>query len=444
MTKFLKLIGRLTNTPLLCLPDYAEAAFSVILERAGMEPMVGLEIQANFKRPAKHGYFDKMTGVAVLPIIGGLAHRGDNVAPESGLAAYTAITNQIREFRDDYKVKGVLLDFDSPGGEVSGVAETAEAIAELAEVKPVYAIANGMMASAAYWLASAATRIYAAPNATVGSIGAMTIHMDRSKAMEKAGVKPTIIAAGKNKATGNPFEPLADDVRESVQTALDNIRTQFINVVAERRGLEAKKVRLTEAAVFSPEQAVELGLVDGIATFNEAVKALHLRINSPSSSNAGISAKKETDMTTRTIYGEDDLASARAEGEKTGASNATSQANAAAAQAATAMQTKLAGCYAKLAASPARMAAFNTFMSKGIDPDVALAAVEAVPEAQAAAPAPAPAQTPAQNAQQTLAQHAPQVQPDNAGNTSAPDDKSARMAELTGIGSAYAKAKGYR
>ncbi|MFX8577776.1 S49 family peptidase, partial [Acinetobacter baumannii] len=93
-------------------------------------------------------------------------------------AAYTGIQNDIVQYMNTASVRGILLDVDSPGGEVAGLAELAEFIAEAAKEKPIYAVANSLMASAAYWMSSGATRIYAAPNSAVGSIGVVTAHVD--------------------------------------------------------------------------------------------------------------------------------------------------------------------------------------------------------------------------------------------------------------------------
>lgn len=434
------LLARLVGQPILCTPDYFEVVLSVLADRIGIEPMVSAETFSTYHRPAKRGYFDKATGIAVMPIIGGLAHRSENVAPASGMAGYTAIQNALGEYADAPSVRGVLLDVDSPGGEVSGLAELGAFIADLAKRKPVYAIANGLMASAAYWMSSGATRIYAAPQATVGSIGVVTAHIDRSKELEKRGQKVTLIHAGKHKVSGNPYEALPDDVRADVQARVDALYGDFVATVAKHRGIDEATVRGTEAGVFSPEKAHDLGLIDGIGTFGEVLRALGSSINRPVYS--GYSSLGDN-MSERLLYGEQDLAQARAEGVSEGkAAAASAQADAvnkAVADTTAALTASFTDAVASLFAGNPRADLFVEAI-KTDGASVALAAkvaarVEA-PKAEAAAPVSATrADVDAIVASQTANLSA-------EGGTV--DAREARLAAIRSAGSAIGKSRGYR
>jgi len=262
--------GRLFNTPLLATADYAGVVATAIADRLNVEPLAPQAALDAYKRPRRSIMVDKARGIAVVPIVGGLRHRGDFDA-ESGGIGYTGLQNQLAELVVNNNIRGVLLDFDSPGGEVSGIAETAAALRDFADEKPIWSIANSLCASAAFWLASSTPRIIATPNARVGSIGVVVLHQDVSQAMEKRGVVSTFIHAGRHKVDGNAYEPLPDEVRARIQSELDEIYDAFAEAVAEGRDMTPDEVKATEAAVYGPCDALENGFVDGIATLGETL-----------------------------------------------------------------------------------------------------------------------------------------------------------------------------
>ena len=118
-------------------------------------------------------------GIAIIPVVGTLVKRAGAIDAASGLLSYTAIETMIMEAATDPAVGGILLDVDSPGGEVGGVFDLADLIREAREAKPVYALADDAF-SAAYLLASAADRIYLSQTGGVGSIGVIAVHVDES------------------------------------------------------------------------------------------------------------------------------------------------------------------------------------------------------------------------------------------------------------------------
>ena len=138
----------------------------------------------------------------------------------------------------DTTVGAVVIDVDSPGGSVYGVQELSDKIYNARDKKPIIAVVNSMMASAAYWIASAADEIIITPGGEAGSIGVIAMHFDYSEAISKAGVKPTIITAGKYKAEGNPYEPLNSDVKDYFQERVDDYYSAFVGAVARNRGVK--------------------------------------------------------------------------------------------------------------------------------------------------------------------------------------------------------------
>jgi ClpP class serine protease len=164
--------------------------------------------------------------------------------------------------------------------------------------------------SAAYWLASSADRMYAAPNSRVGSIGVYVQHVDMSKAVEKRGMVVSFIYAGDHKIDGNPFGPLPDDVRASIQSSVDKLYGDFVSAVASNRKLDEEVVRDTQARVYGPEEAYELGLVDGVGGLGSVLPAFTEHLNRPF---VGYTSHGDS-MTKELIYDQGALDRARAEG----------------------------------------------------------------------------------------------------------------------------------
>lgn len=215
-------------------------------------------------------------GVAIVTIIGELVNRGAWIGASSGLVSYEGIRYQMRAAAADPLTRSIILDLSSPGGEATGAFEAAAAIREAAAVKPVVALVDGMAASGGYALASGASRIVTIPTGLVGSIGVLWVHYDFSAALEAAGVRPTILLAGRHKADGNPFEPLPERVAKDVQTKVDAFYRQFLECVAAGRGcrLSVEAARGTEARVYTGAEAVRVGLADSVGTLESVLDEL--------------------------------------------------------------------------------------------------------------------------------------------------------------------------
>lgn len=235
-----------------------------------------------FDRHANAGNAPTAVGVAVISVVGGLRNRSyygfDMTTMRDAIAGAAA----------DPKIKSIILDLDSPGGTVDGTPETALVIREAAKVKPVIAAVNTFAASAAYWLASQATKIVISPSGKVGSIGVFGTHIDFSKQIESDGVKITLVHAGKFKVEGNPYEPLTASAREEMQRSVDVAYSAFVKDVAIGRGVSVADVlsdfgqgRMVDAA-----EAVKKGMVDAIAPIEQVIAS---QVNSNTSA-AGMKA----------------------------------------------------------------------------------------------------------------------------------------------------------
>lgn len=214
-------------------------------------------------------------GVAIITLIGEFVNRGAWVGAESGLISYEGVKHQMLRAGADAKTKSIILDIESPGGEGIGCFEAAAVVREVAVTKPVVAVVNGIAFSAAYALASGASRIVILPTGMSGSIGVVWLHLDFSQMLADAGVKPTFLFAGAHKVDGNQFEPLPDDVRTDIQVEIDGFYAQFVDTVAAgRSGLSDAAIRETEARVYKGQEAVDVGLVDDVGTFEEVLADL--------------------------------------------------------------------------------------------------------------------------------------------------------------------------
>jgi ClpP class serine protease len=178
-------------------------------------------------------------GIAIIDVAGLLANEPSLVdAILFGATAYGQILDEVEQAIGDPEVRGVLLRVNSPGGDSENAFETAAALSELARQKPLWAVADNSMFSAAYLLATAAKRIYV-PEFTggAGSIGVYAEHLDWSEFNRKLGLKVTYIAEGEGKMDGNPNEPLSDSARATLEAEVARLYGLFVRAVAARRGL---------------------------------------------------------------------------------------------------------------------------------------------------------------------------------------------------------------
>lgn len=213
------------------------------------------------------------TGVAVVRISGTLYARSVGWRD-----SYEEIAAVMGALAADATVKGVLLRVDSPGGEVANLRVAGAAIRAAAAKKPVWAVADPMAASAAYWLASQAGRLLVSPGGMAGSIGTIIRHTDMTARAEQMGVKVTEVVFGSKKNEFSPFQALGDEALERLQAVVNEAGEEFVAAVAAGRRINPEAVRATEGRIFSGAEAIELGLADGEASFGEALAGLIARV----------------------------------------------------------------------------------------------------------------------------------------------------------------------
>ena len=209
--------------------------------------------------------------VAVVTICGTLMKQASSFDDSTSLVM---LKRRIREVAADPQYAGIILKIDSPGGTVAGTPEAAQAIAEAATVKPVLAFCEDLTASAAYWLASQADEIYANHGTCeVGSIGVFIGTYDYSEASAKAGIKAKVYATGKLKGTGFPGTEITADQDEYLQGIVDHTQTYFVAAVAAGREVSPATVTdgWTTGGVFPADKAADMGLIDGIKTWENCL-----------------------------------------------------------------------------------------------------------------------------------------------------------------------------
>lgn len=208
-------------------------------------------------------------GVAVIDVLGVIHRRGGNVnffGMKFSWEGQDSIRATIDAALRDQAVKAVLLSFDSPGGAAAGVKELADFIAAQT-TKPMYAYADGLCTSAAYWLGAATGHVFAPVTATVGSIGVVTAHVDRSALNAAMGIRITYMTSGTWKAAGNPDSPLSAADQAYFQESISTLHEVFRKDVAAKMPVDAADPKAWgDGQCFLADKALELGLISGIVT----------------------------------------------------------------------------------------------------------------------------------------------------------------------------------
>ena len=209
----------------------------------------------------------------MVSVIGTLVSRSGYLDATSGLLSYGDIGDAIASAMDDPSVRGVILDVDSPGGEVGGLFDLVDRIRAIkaASGKPLWAVANESALSAAYAIASAADRLYVTRTGEVGSIGVVAVHVDESGADAKAGLAWTFVFAGDQKVDGNAHEPLSA-ARPCNDPGRRRSAVRRIVRAGRRQPRPDQRGRArTDAAVYRGELAIRAGLADRLGTLDLAI-----------------------------------------------------------------------------------------------------------------------------------------------------------------------------
>lgn len=267
------------NSPWAIVPDKLREVQAIYATHLRGEKADFKALEAKLGQPLQNreqGY-EIIDGVAIVPVDGVISKRMNMFSQISGGASSELIGRDIRDALADPEVHSLLLQVDSPGGPVDGTQELAQTILRARGQKPIVTYVDGTAASAAYWIGSAADKVYiGSDTAQVGSIGVVASHTDYSRREEMMGVKTTEIYAGKFKRIASEHKPLSEDGQQYIQGMVDYLYSVFVGDVAKQRGVDTETVlqNMADGRIFTGRQAITAGLVDGEATLENLIVGL--------------------------------------------------------------------------------------------------------------------------------------------------------------------------
>lgn len=215
---------------------------------------------AQITRPSNTDLFSSREGVGIIELKGIITSSDKTLA-------------HLNNFKNNNKIKAIVVRVDSPGGSVGASQEIFREIRRIGLKKPVIASMGSVAASGGYYVAIGADKIIASPGTLTGSMGVILKFANLEEIFKKIGYRSEIIKSGEFKDMGSPSRSLTEVERLMLQALLDNVHDQFIRDIAESRGLVEDDVRkVADGRIFSGEQALELGLIDEFGNLNDAVQ----------------------------------------------------------------------------------------------------------------------------------------------------------------------------
>lgn len=305
MKQLAHVASRFVNCPLMIHPPKLEVIIKALGPRLGIDqdavraarvPMdATVTLMSRYAEAGDDRDYEVVDGVAIIPVQGTLLKKESFMSAWSGASSYEQIQRQVASAVVDPSVRAILLDIDSPGGETAGCFELSDYIYSVRGAKPVYAAANDIALSAAYAIASSASRVFVTRTGAVGSVGVFALHVDQSGFDKDFGAKYTYVFAGEKKVDANPHEPLSDRARSDIQDEIDREYDIFVETVARNRRVDAKEIAATRAGLYWAENAVPM-LADEVGTFDDAMGATRQAVGSStrvfsSAATAAISPK---------------------------------------------------------------------------------------------------------------------------------------------------------
>ena len=271
---------RLFNTPLAITPGKIEIIMAALADRFGLAKIFRMDgSQAsteifNEGESSEEKAYQVAGGVAVIPVTGTLVQKSGSLYPYCGMTGYDGIRANLSMALNDESVRAIVLDIESPGGEVAGCFDLVDAIYSSRGDKPIWSILTESAYSAAYAIESATDRIIVPRTGGTGSVGVICAHVDFSKALSDSGIVVTLITYGKNKADGSEYLPLSKEALDRFQGDVDTMGELFVDTVARNRDMPASKVRATQARTYLGKEGVSVGFADAVMAPNEAFNTL--------------------------------------------------------------------------------------------------------------------------------------------------------------------------
>lgn len=277
-------MNKVHNAPWAITADMLKTISEVVSENK--KNFNALQVELGEKLPKTQGVTVR-DGVAILSIHGPVFKFANLFTKICGGATYDIMMRDFNKAVNDPNVKAIILDIDSPGGEVNGLSEFANAIYHARDMKPIYAYGGGTVASAAYWIASAAHKIIASESAVIGSIGVVATYRKNDDDNE---VEIVSSQSPKKRPDLN-----TEDGVNAIRENLDDLADLFIKTVARNRGVEVDKVLsdFGQGGVMIGEKAVNAGLADEIGGFEALLKELTSKTEEDHQDGGFFNANKE-------------------------------------------------------------------------------------------------------------------------------------------------------
>lgn len=245
------------------------SALTTILDIAARQNAPPEAVAAKLGRELQNSYrLEMRDGMAVLPVVGPLFRYANLFTQVSGASSYELLAKDFTQAVENPDVKAIVLNIDSPGGEVNGCAEFADMIHEARGVKPIIAYASGDAASGAYWIAAAADEIVVSKTSALGSIGVVGVY--RGNKGEDA------VEVVSSQSPYKRLDPDTDDGRARLQKRIDAMADVFVDAIAKYRGVASSHVQnhYGSGDVFIGDAAVKQGLADRIGSFEKLLSEL--------------------------------------------------------------------------------------------------------------------------------------------------------------------------
>ena len=212
---------------------------------------------------------DMSKKIALVPVSGAI---GEAAPFLMGGVGWREVKKQLRAAADDRRVVGVIVEIDSPGGEITASDVIRREVARASEDKTVVALLGNVAASGGYYVATGCRKIIAHPTTITGSIGVIWAGLNVEGLMEKIGVREVTIKSVPHKDMGSPFREMSDEERAIMEKMTSSMHERFVGFVAEGRGITTEEAgKLADGSIFTGEEALRLGLVDQVGYFDDAV-----------------------------------------------------------------------------------------------------------------------------------------------------------------------------
>ncbi|MFH0844255.1 MAG: signal peptide peptidase SppA [Pseudomonadota bacterium] len=218
---------------------------------------IAMALILNFFGPSSNLSFGNKIGI--IPIVGKIADSDP-------------IVSQLVEFKKDSRIKAIILRIDTPGGGVAPSQEIYREVQKTIKTKKVISSMGNLAASGGYYIAAASNKIVANPGTLTGSIGVIMEFIQLQELLKKIGIGLEVMTSGEFKDIGSPHRKMTDQEKTLINELIADIQEQFVSAVAQGRNLSVERVReIADGRIFSGAKAKELGLVDLLGNFQDAI-----------------------------------------------------------------------------------------------------------------------------------------------------------------------------